>query len=170
MLCHVTDTTGPDDEDKIFGDNLRHLREAKNIPQAELANLMRERGLLWHQQTVVRVESGVRSVRWREARALSEILGVTLERFLWTNAEAIQAVLVRRATTVLRERWHDTVLAVSSLLAARNFAETALATSEESEYERVRESGTELAMDLRRCDLVNAMSEGVARYKSSPET
>lgn len=72
--------------DERFARNLKTLRTAKGITQEELAKEMARRGFRWHQATVYKVESGERQVPIGEAVALTEILGLSLDRILGADS------------------------------------------------------------------------------------
>jgi transcriptional regulator with XRE-family HTH domain len=70
------------DEDRLIGTNLARLRASRS--QAEVAVLMKDAGWKWSQTTVWKVESGERPLRLTEARALAEVLHVTVDEFFET--------------------------------------------------------------------------------------
>lgn len=61
--------------DRRFAANFKAARERAKLSQREVADHLRERGIPWHQQTVVRLESGEQRVRLGEAEALADIVG-----------------------------------------------------------------------------------------------
>jgi transcriptional regulator with XRE-family HTH domain len=58
------------------GANLQHLRKAAGKSQADLAHELTIGGFPFTQQTLVRVESGSRPLKFEEAIAISELLGI----------------------------------------------------------------------------------------------
>ena len=60
------------------GANLRRLRKANGITQAALAGLLSREGLPFHQQTIMKLESGARSLSLEEAITTADVLGVNL--------------------------------------------------------------------------------------------
>ncbi|SER80239.1 Helix-turn-helix domain-containing protein [Pedococcus cremeus] len=88
---------GHRDEER-FTANLRRLREAKGWSQNELATRMRGRGWeSFRQTTVSRLEKGEQSVRIGEARALADLLGVTVDDMALTESAEAQAIAELRA-------------------------------------------------------------------------
>lgn len=58
------------------GDNIARLRRAVGISQKQLAEIMREAGFPWHQNTVSRVENDRQTLTdYSEVEALSQALG-----------------------------------------------------------------------------------------------
>lgn len=83
------------DDDSLVAANMKRLRKAAGLSQAELARRMRDAGLDWHQNTVSRVENGTRAVTgYREVRGLLAVLGP--EVTLGTEAEDAAGKLSRR--------------------------------------------------------------------------
>jgi ribosome-binding protein aMBF1 (putative translation factor) len=61
---------------------IRRTRLAVGWSQWKLAEAMTEQGFGWYQSTVNRTETGGRELTWREAIALSEMLGFDLREVL----------------------------------------------------------------------------------------
>ncbi|MFJ4999890.1 helix-turn-helix transcriptional regulator [Microbacterium sp. NPDC088619] len=59
-----------------FRANMKSAREAIGMTQTDLAHRLKDMGLPFHQQTVQRVETGLRPVRLDEAFAIAMVLGV----------------------------------------------------------------------------------------------
>lgn len=57
---------------------MRLARERLGVSQAELGRLLRARGFAFPQQTIRKLETGLRDVRLNEAIAISEVLGFKL--------------------------------------------------------------------------------------------
>lgn len=62
-------------EDQLTGANVARLRKEKGLSQTALAEVMREQGHDWHQNTVSRIENGRQSLSVGEVRHLGRILG-----------------------------------------------------------------------------------------------
>jgi transcriptional regulator with XRE-family HTH domain len=58
------------------GENIQLLRKARRMSQADLARELAARGFAFQQQGVLKLEGGTRPLRFEEALALAEILGV----------------------------------------------------------------------------------------------
>ena len=70
-----------------FAENFKVRREMLGLSQVSVAQAMKDRGWLWRQQTVTRIETGQRSIRLGEAKALADILQVSLDRLTGPTAE-----------------------------------------------------------------------------------
>jgi transcriptional regulator with XRE-family HTH domain len=68
--------------DRRFAANFKAARERAKLSGREVAEQMRERGIPWHQQTVVRLESGEQRVRLGEAEALAGIVGSSVDALM----------------------------------------------------------------------------------------
>ncbi|MGI5222461.1 AMP-binding enzyme [Nocardia sp. CA-290969] len=87
----TSETNEPNDSgqlpwEAVFIENMKLLREKNAISQTELARLLADRGLPFHQQTVQRTETGVRPVRLNEAAVIAEVLGANLSVMLQTHS------------------------------------------------------------------------------------
>jgi FtsZ-interacting cell division protein YlmF/DNA-binding XRE family transcriptional regulator len=78
----------PELTEQRFAANLRAAREASGVSQERLADEMAARGWPWRQQTVTRVENGRRMVRLGEAKAVAEILDMSLDQLTWPTPDA----------------------------------------------------------------------------------
>ena len=79
---------GHRDEERFVA-SLRRLREERGWSQSELATKMREQGWAsFRQTTISRLEKGEQSVRIGEARALAQLLGVSVDAMLAPSQEA----------------------------------------------------------------------------------
>jgi transcriptional regulator with XRE-family HTH domain len=67
---------GPD-FDQIVGENVQRFRTAAGLTQAELAAALSAEGDLIHQQTVQKVEKGLRPLKYSEAVRISNALNVS---------------------------------------------------------------------------------------------
>lgn len=87
--------------DANIGRNLRTLREARGLSQAELARLVTEMGVLgFHQTTIARIESGQRAMRAAEGVAIARVMETNLE---WLSESRANAHL-RALSADLREK------------------------------------------------------------------
>lgn len=161
----MTQHQEPSADERIAG-NVRALREQREMSQSALAKAMSDHGLQWHQQTVYKVENGTRPLRAAELAALARILKTSLDRFMWTGAEANESAAVYDAAATLRARWDEASIAVRRLLAARAHGERILAGRSASTYERVRLACRELAADLAERHLENAVGAGIERHEN----
>ena len=135
------------------------------MSQVRLAEEMAARGWPWRQQTVTRVETSRRAVRFGEAKAVAEILRTSLDRLAWSGAEVNETAFVDEAASALIRAWNETADAVARLLAAGSRGRNVLASSRESKYERVREACAHLETELEFTTLDGAITEGTARYE-----
>src|ERR1700722_1463269 len=153
----------PDDEmlrtlRQRFGENLRNVRQRRDMGQRELADLMTAKGYRWYQNTVARTEAGDRTPSIFETGALAAILDVTTERFLWLPEEAAGGAYTGGALNRLR----DASAAVAELQAARLGAEYALRSHRGSRYQRVLDKCEALSEFLEGRTLEAALAEGAA--------
>lgn len=95
--------------DKQVGANVKRIREALGLSQAEVAARMTEDGLPgWYPQTCLKVEKGTRSLRFIEAGSLAAVLGVSMSTLLdphdsRSEAQLAIAVTSRHLAVTLRE-------------------------------------------------------------------
>ena len=144
---------------------MRSLREACGMSQVKLAEEMAARGWPWHQQTVTRVETGRRMVRWGEVLAAADILGVTTDRFRWETAEGHGVHQAAEATARLYEAFRLASDGILRLHAARSVAGKRLAEARGSRYQRVRDAAEELAGMLGQTTLEYAAGDAKARFE-----
>lgn len=91
-----------ENNDETVGRNLRRLREARGLSQAELAQALTDAGLPgFHPQTITKIEKGVRAVKLVEGVPLARILGVEPEALLETSASALSSAALHRAVDKL---------------------------------------------------------------------
>lgn len=152
-----------------FSENLRRYREFRGMSQAALAEAMTARGWPWRQQTVARLESGRRMVRFGEAAAAAETLRISLDRFTWAGAEANEIAMIDSTVATLRQAWRETAIASARLRAARSSAGGLLDKSRDSKYERARQAAEDLAAELEACTLEDALDEGDRMYEHPEE-
>lgn len=65
-------------DDSVVGEALRQLREEAGLSQAEFAERLTGAGMPTHQQTVLKIEKGQRSLRMTEAVVIASVLRVEL--------------------------------------------------------------------------------------------
>jgi transcriptional regulator with XRE-family HTH domain len=147
--------------------NMRVLRERKGMSQAALAEAMNEREHPWHQQTVGRVEAANRKVQFREAVDLAEILETSLDRLMWSSAEANAVESLYTASTRVRRSAKAVSDAVLMLLLDRGGAERALKRVRR-ESKRVAAAREDVAGSLAECGLQSAVETGVRRWEELP--
>ncbi len=95
-----------DDRARVFAQNLKRSRVARDWTQTDLAREMKERGFSFHQQTIQRIEDQQRPVRLDEAYAFSEILEQTVDQMSWDQ------------TTLRNQELHDLMFGASSMTTA----------------------------------------------------
>jgi transcriptional regulator with XRE-family HTH domain len=100
-----------DDYDALVGRNVRRLRDAQGLTQADVAERLVEQGLPFRQQTIVKIEKGQRPLRQREARAIASALDVLVD-----DLDAEEMVVDRAAN--LRRHTHDLYTSLEALKAA----------------------------------------------------
>lgn len=155
----MAETSGGHAAESYLPENLRALRERKGMSQAALAKAMQERGWLWHQTTVVRIEAGRQSLGFGETVDVAYILGVTTDRLTWAGPEASESALVAGAHGRLREAHRETADAAARLNAARSAAERTVEERAASKYSRVRDAARALAEELGSATLETALGE-----------
>ena len=151
--------------EQYFAANLRRVREAKGLSQVKFAEEMSARGWPWRQQTVTRVETGRRTIRFGEAKAAAEILRTSLDRLSWSSAEATETAFVEEVAAILHREWYDAATAVARLHAAMSRARNTLAASKDSKSEHVRRACDHLEAELGVSTVDTAVAEGFSRYK-----
>lgn len=89
--------------DDYFGARVKEAREARNMSQRLLVELLNSKaGLNWHQTTLAKTEQGARPVRYFEAMAIAQALFTTPdELLLGTDYRRAQDLL--RATDIQRD-------------------------------------------------------------------
>jgi transcriptional regulator with XRE-family HTH domain len=98
----------PTFHEKTFAEQMKRCREAKGMSQADLAKALTKRGLSYHQQTVLKVERGIRRVRLGEACTIADVLGVSLASLagfgLVSSADLLGRIAeLERAVTTARD-------------------------------------------------------------------
>jgi transcriptional regulator with XRE-family HTH domain len=87
----------PTDFNSRVGANVRWFRKAAGVSQSELAQRLAERGFQFSQTTVVKTEQGIRPLKFEEAVAVGEILGVQAEDLteIRSRAQEFRAALLQ---------------------------------------------------------------------------
>ena len=92
----------------IVGDNLRRLREARDMSQAELASAGAAMGRPWSQASVARIESGQRDATLSDLLVLAAILQANLNELLKRDAAEVNlggaAIPVSALPSLLAQR------------------------------------------------------------------
>jgi transcriptional regulator with XRE-family HTH domain len=153
------------DVDERISINLRRLRMAAGMSQAELARLMRERGWPWHQSTVHRLESGKQAVGLGEGVDLAVILGTTISGLIQPVPEADAAQKVLQVSASVENSADVTSEAVRILLGARADAENILAATEGTPWPHVDDLRQALAEVAGKHTVEAAVAEGIRRYE-----
>jgi transcriptional regulator with XRE-family HTH domain len=155
----MTETSAGDAAERYIPENLRSLRERKGISQTKLATAMQERGRAWHQTTVARVEAGLQEVKVGELIDLAWILGVTIDRFMWSGPESGEREAVASASARLHAAWREVALAVARLRDASEAARRTAERGAKSAFPRVRDAARGLAEDMADRALESALAE-----------
>lgn len=85
--------TNPEEPDQRVGRNLQALRRQAGVSQTDLASALADRGLPFRQQTVAKTEAGTRQLRFHEAVAIAEVLGIETDE-LWMLPEERDATMI----------------------------------------------------------------------------
>jgi transcriptional regulator with XRE-family HTH domain len=160
----------PDDTEQRFAANLRLLRERQGMSQVKLAHEMAARGWPWRQQTVTRVENGLRMIRFGEATALAEILHTPLERFTRPVSEASEVEKIRAASARLDESCEVVAAAVCRLLDAQRAAKRLQVLNAGVQGDDLIEVAlVQLRRWMRECTVDKAILKGRRRFKELDE-
>lgn len=101
----MTDEPGPPRFGHVVGENFRRLREARDMTQAEAAQHLRARGLMWTRSQVAALEAGNReSVDAPALLLLAEALGLARVADL---VEGVGPVRLTEQTTATRNYVRD---------------------------------------------------------------
>ena len=110
--------------DDVFADAVRSARERCGLTQLSLAMKMSERGFDFHQQTVYKIEKRDRKVTVSEAKAISEIVGVSLDELVEEDPNSLDSVVremdrhfraFRRQLEIAYEAAKDAILSQAEL-------------------------------------------------------
>lgn len=119
-----------DDVARMFGQNLKQIREDKGWSQSELARQMKARGWDTYSQVAIsRTEDGVRSVRLDEALALAEVLEIELTDFI--SADMTETEL-KTAVQNTRRAGQDVRDAVGRYVYAQDLLKTQLKKAQQT--------------------------------------
>lgn len=92
--------------ERWLAENLKAGREAAGLSQDTVAERMRERGHdVWRQQTVARVETGQRSVRFGEAYDLARIVGSSFDDLARPPERTREGMALKSAVSSLQDAW-----------------------------------------------------------------
>jgi transcriptional regulator with XRE-family HTH domain len=83
----VSNQQVPTDFNRRVGANLQRFRKATGMSQDGLAHELARRGLPFRQQTILKVEGGARPLKFEEAAAIAEILGLASADLLFVYSE-----------------------------------------------------------------------------------
>jgi transcriptional regulator with XRE-family HTH domain len=108
-----------DDYEVQVGQNLRKMREARGMTQAELAGAVAERGLPFRQQTIVKIEKGHRPLRLREAHEIAAALELRIDDLVAEQVVFDDSALLITHTAGLANRWEALRRAVLDLEEAK---------------------------------------------------
>lgn len=120
-------------DDATIGRNLRRIREAAGVTQAELAAAMTAADVPGiYPQTIVKIEKGSRVLRYAEAVVAADVLGVTADAFAEQLDAAVLDLLhhrnaVARAETDVESARAELAHREAVLARARVDAQAALA-------------------------------------------
>lgn len=90
-----------------FVANLRAIRLAREMTQAQLAEKMGLRGFSWHPATVYKVENGDRQIQLGEALAMARIFEIPIEEMIRVGGHAYALSNIRsRCRHLKRQRDH----------------------------------------------------------------
>ena len=90
--------------DQRIGGNIQRIRNTARWSQADLAGRLTDQGLSLPQQTINRIEHGERPLKFEEALAIADLLGVTvasLAQHFSNETVAAAAALIQRAKIVI---------------------------------------------------------------------
>ena len=157
----------PEITEERFAANLRMTREAVGVSQSRLADEMTARGWQWRQQTVTRVETGRRSVRLGEAKAVAEILGTSLDKLTQPTGEMRIVEELSEWTQQVRTAWLAIKEATARLLNAKgNLRIHPAATDRKPTSERVLEAVRDAA-HIQQLTPEGAVAQGIAEVARS---
>jgi FtsZ-interacting cell division protein YlmF/transcriptional regulator with XRE-family HTH domain len=156
------DSGAPELTEQRFAENLRLTRESNGVSQVRLAQEMSDRGWPWRQQTVTRIENGQRTIRLGEARAVAEILGVSLDRLTEPTEEIQELELLGEWIRQVKAAWRQIADGTVQLLKARRPLRMHMDVAGPEPSPRM--AGTmQLARAVSRLSPETAVSQGIAR-------
>lgn len=148
---------------ETFGQQIRIVREQRNLTQTELAEKLARLGMT--RDKIAKIERGNRPTALEEAAALAHALGVPLESLMVPPRQANIIVELEKMTRELRLEFENVVGAVQSLVSQRAVLDAYLRTPP------VREESSDLGVKRRlqasqameQCTLEQAIRTGVWR-------
>ncbi|PZU48441.1 MAG: hypothetical protein DI566_04195 [Microbacterium sp.] len=136
------------DGDRLFAEGFKTARSARGMTHPQVVDAMNELGFNFAQQTVYKIENGLRRVTIGEAIALADVIGVPLEKLLprEDNLRELQIVRDLRAAEVMRaqhamqsaEREYEAALARAAAADA-SYSEARSVTSQLEDVRRARQ-------------------------------
>lgn len=97
----------PDDFDVLVGRNVRDCRVAAGMSQAALADALSKSGERLAQQTVLKIEQGIRPLKFAEAVRVSELLGIPLGALTKVSRQAAGEVYLTSLIDKVRQLHAD---------------------------------------------------------------
>lgn len=89
---------GVEDAAERVRQNVKHLRESRYLSQADLASQLARRGVPgMHPQTIAKIESGTRALKFTEAVQLAAVLEVQLDALAYAGDDAVQLFEMEQA-------------------------------------------------------------------------
>lgn len=147
--------------DVKIGENVKALRVAAGLSQAQLAERMTAAGLEGiYPQTITRIEQGKRSLKLHEGIALARILHVAVDSLLERPSFADQ--LGASLLLGLEQAWRELVEKLSALERARTGVDSWMRNEHVSDETRSR-----MALELKERTLEEAQSEASLRLQAS---
>ncbi|ORL11044.1 helix-turn-helix transcriptional regulator [Prescottella equi] len=126
-----------DDPDKGIGQVIQQLRVARDMSQAELAARIGEG---FHQQTILKIEKGQRSLKLHEAVRVAEVFGVGVDALLISDGDALLAYQrIRRQIDSIRAINQDLARGVDTFVEEMELLRRAIRTHHYWSYEQKRE-------------------------------
>lgn len=119
------------DEDMLFADNVRRLREEQGMSRADLVRRLREEG--WdsvHQTTITRIENREQRVRLRDANLIAKVLNSSVTNMLQPDFDSELAERLYKIREQLQIRRQDIHLGADRWLDAEASAKHALADAD----------------------------------------
>lgn len=118
-----------------FGRNVKLLRKHKGLSQGQLVEALEKRGLHLHRQTIQKIESDSRPLRFDEAVHIARVLGVELSEMLLEAAEYRKLRHLYQAHTELGLRENALKSAIRQVEAELRTLETAVGELADSDWE-----------------------------------
>lgn len=105
VLCQHTDRLYPggmaDEMDACIGANVKKYRLARGMSQGDVADAMSDPDEPFHQQTVLKIEKGARSLKLAEASRLADVLKVPMAFLLIRDTRTtVNAALMQHSRNI----------------------------------------------------------------------